>query len=356
LTLGSGPCVGVDGLSVPTGGQIDELRIADTADPNLLPPPVPVNLTAPSILASATQGDALTCQGGDWRYHPTLAFQWLRDSQPIDGATSASYTATSADVGKTLVCRVTATNAGGSASADSNGVVPAAPKPPEQQTPTTPAPVTVPAVADQTVRGDKAFSQGTSNDLYLACTKLDLLLIDVLPVGARKVAVTGTADLRLAGATADILLDGKRVGTAPIGADGSFATRVAAPTATRRKNARYQAQVGATSSQKLKLERRMVATNLTRQGSFLVLRGRITKPFATKAAPIQIERFLSCQRREIVKTSAALPTRTGNFTVRIPLPKGANAAIYRALTKVARRSGGRATAHTFTLPRAIDLT
>jgi hypothetical protein len=357
LTLGNGPCVGADGLSVQMGGKIDELRIADTADPNLLPPPVPMNLTAPSIPASATEGDALTCQGGDWRYHPTLAYQWLRDGQPIGGATSASYTATSADVGKTLVCRVTGTNSGGSGSADSNAVVPKA-KPPEQQQnpPTTPSvPVPAPAVADQTVRGEQAFSQGTSNDLYLACTKLDLLLIDVLPAGPSKVSVTGTADLRLAGATAEILLDGRRVGTAPIGADGSFATRVAAPAATRRKNARYQARVGTTSSQKLKLERRMAATSLTREGSFLVLRGKITKPFATKPAQIQVERFLSCQRQEIVKTAQALPSRGGTFAVRIPLPSGANAAIYRALTKVARHPRGPATAHTFTLPRAIDL-
>jgi hypothetical protein len=205
------------------------------------------------------------------------------------------------------------------------------------------------------VRGDAAFTEGTSNDLYLACTKLDLLLIDVLPAGGRKVSVTGTADLRLAGQTAQILLDGKRVGSARIGADGGFAAKVPAPASKSRKNARYQARVGATASQKLKLERRMVATTLTRSGSNLVLRGKVTKPFASAPAAIEVERFLSCQRQEKVAVAKVVPDRSGNFSVVIPVPAGASAAIYRALTKVPPRPRASATAPTFTLPRAIDL-
>jgi hypothetical protein len=209
--------------------------------------------------------------------------------------------------------------------------------------------------AEQTVRGDVAFSQGSSNDLYLACTKLDLLLIDVLPAGPRKVSVTGTADLRLSGQTAEILLDGKRVGTVAIGGDGNFAVKVPAPAKKRRKAARYQARVGTTASQQLKLERRMVATTLTRSGSNLVLRGTITKPFARTPAAIQVERYLSCRQREKVTIAKVLPDRRGRFAVTIPVPAGAGAAIYRALTLVPPRPSASATARTFTLPRAIDL-
>jgi hypothetical protein len=167
--------------------------------------------------------------------------------------------------------------------------------------------------------------------------------------------VTGTADLRLAGETADILLDGKRVGHAAIGADGSFAATVPAPAANRRTHARYQARIGATASQKLRLARRMVATTLTRSGSTLVLRGRITGPFAGRPAAISVQRFLSCRRQEKVAVVKVVPDRTGNFAVRIPAPSGAKAAIYRALTKVASHARGSATVPTFTLPRAIDL-
>jgi hypothetical protein len=50
-----------------------------------------------------------------------------------------------------------------------------------------------------------------------------------------------------------------------------------------------------------------------------------------------------------------VPDRSGNFAITIPLPAGANAAIYRALTMVPPRPSASATAPTFTLPRAIDL-
>ncbi len=148
LILGSSPCVGADGVSTTLTGVVDELRIADTADPNLLPPPVPVNLSAPAIPTAATEGDALTCQPGDWRYHPAFTFQWLRDGQPIDGATGSDYTATAADVGHSLSCRVKGSNAGGDATADSNAVRPSAKPvtttPPTNTPPTTTPPVTTP--------------------------------------------------------------------------------------------------------------------------------------------------------------------------------------------------------------------
>ena len=53
----------------------------------------------------------------------------------------------------------------------------------------TASPTPAPPPAVQTIRGDPAFVQGTANDLYLACTKLDLYLVDVLPAG-RRVSVT----------------------------------------------------------------------------------------------------------------------------------------------------------------------
>ena len=125
LVLGSSPCV--DALAGTNfTGVVDELRLADSADPNLLAPPTPVNLAAPSIPSAATEGDQLTCQPGDWRYHPTFTFQWLRDGQPIDGATGATYIATADDAGHSVTCRVSGSNGGGSAQADSNAVTPAA--------------------------------------------------------------------------------------------------------------------------------------------------------------------------------------------------------------------------------------
>ncbi|MBU4464225.1 MAG: Ig-like domain repeat protein, partial [Actinobacteria bacterium] len=54
----------------------------------------------------------------------TLAYQWLRDGQPIHGATGTSYKVVKADVGTTLTVRVTATADGNvnPGSAVSNGL------------------------------------------------------------------------------------------------------------------------------------------------------------------------------------------------------------------------------------------
>jgi fibronectin-binding autotransporter adhesin len=363
----SGKAYGVHTITGPPG----KVRLAPLTAP-------PANSAEPSVPASAHPGDTISCATGTWTGSPTYSFQWLRDGSPISGATAAEYTVTAGDVGKSITCRVTATNSGGSTNAESSALVPTAlptpPSDPPSNPPSTP-PSAPPALspsssasassstaspppakpAEQTVRGDVAFTQGSSNDLYLACTKLDLLLIDVLPAGARKVSVTGTADLRLAGQTAEILLDGKRVDTVAIGRDGNFAVKVPAPAKSRRKAARYQARVGTTVSQQLKLERRMVATTLTRSGSNLVLRGMITKPFARTPAAIQVERYLSCRQREKVTIARVLPDRSGRFAVTIPVPAGASAAIYRALTLVPPRPSASASAPTFTLPRAIDL-
>ena len=128
----------------------------------------------------------------------------------------------------------------------------------------------------------------------------------MLPAG-RRVAVTGAADLRLAGRTVEILLDGSRVGRAVIGPDGAFAARVAAPSRRRRARARYQARVGTTASQRLRLARRMVATTLTRSGVNLVLRGIVNPPRARRQPAIAVDRFLSCRRREGVKVPKVRP-------------------------------------------------
>jgi hypothetical protein len=89
----------------------------------------PVNTVAPAVTGTAAVGQVLTCSQGTWTGTPTptYAYQWLRGGSNISGATSSTYTVISGDSGTTLSCRVTATNAAGSASATSNGVaIPAA--------------------------------------------------------------------------------------------------------------------------------------------------------------------------------------------------------------------------------------
>ena len=168
--------------------------------------------------------------------------------------------------------------------------------------------------------------------------------------------VSGAADLRLKGRAVDILLDGKRVGTAVVGSTGAFQATVRAPSRARRTRARYQARAGAALSQNLKLDRRMVAARLTRNGNTFTLTGQVSRPFARRPATIGIQRYSSCQTKTSVAVKTVRPTASGHFSVRFPVPDAsAHALMYRAQTKVATRAGGTATQRTFTLPRAIDI-
>ncbi|MFT4123447.1 MAG: CHAP domain-containing protein [Microbacteriaceae bacterium] len=55
------------------------------------------------ISGTARQGSVLTATTGSWSpVQPTLSYQWMRDGEPISGATSASYRLKDADVGSTI--------------------------------------------------------------------------------------------------------------------------------------------------------------------------------------------------------------------------------------------------------------
>jgi hypothetical protein len=107
----------------------------------------PVNQSPPSIPASATAGDTVNCTPGTWTGSPSFGFQWLRDGSPT-GVTTTSYEIGAGDVGHTLVCRVTASNAGGSTGADSNALVPTAATPPA------PVNTSAPAIPAGATEGD----------------------------------------------------------------------------------------------------------------------------------------------------------------------------------------------------------
>jgi len=105
-------------------GQAKVAQATWDAGPFAQPPPV--NTSPPTISGTAQEGQLLTASTGTWSGSPTsYAYQWRRCDTGgaacanISGATQSTYTLASADVGSTLRVRVTATNGGGSASADS---------------------------------------------------------------------------------------------------------------------------------------------------------------------------------------------------------------------------------------------
>ena len=105
----------------------------------------PVRVADPVITGTARVGSTLTASQGQWSNTPTsFAFQWVpcpatggnptgSDCAAIGGATTQTYQVTTADVGRRLRVRVTATNADGSATSASNAtavIQAAAPPPP----------------------------------------------------------------------------------------------------------------------------------------------------------------------------------------------------------------------------------
>jgi hypothetical protein len=83
----------------------------------------PVNSVLPVITGSTVQGGVLTTTTGTWSGSPTYAYQWKRGATNV-GTNVNTYTSVAGDVGSTITVVVTATNAGGNASATSAAVGP----------------------------------------------------------------------------------------------------------------------------------------------------------------------------------------------------------------------------------------
>lgn len=72
----------------------------------------------PAITGTATVGQVLTSNTGTFTGDATItyAYQWFAGGVAISGANASTFTLTSAQLGKVMTVRVTATNASGSAS------------------------------------------------------------------------------------------------------------------------------------------------------------------------------------------------------------------------------------------------
>ncbi|MDQ3157499.1 MAG: fibronectin type III domain-containing protein [Actinomycetota bacterium] len=71
------------------------------------------NTALPSISGALSVGSTLTAGNGEWTPSgTTYAYAWSADGTPIDGATSKTYDLTSAELGKTISVKVTASKAG----------------------------------------------------------------------------------------------------------------------------------------------------------------------------------------------------------------------------------------------------
>ncbi len=88
---------------------------------NLGPSSAPSNSVAPAITGNAYVGSTLTCSTGTWLNTPIsgYSYQWKRGVTNV-GTDQNTYVPVTGDIGSTITCTVTATNAIGSTSQVSN--------------------------------------------------------------------------------------------------------------------------------------------------------------------------------------------------------------------------------------------
>jgi hypothetical protein len=94
-------------------------------------PPVNTPSAPPTISGNTSVGSTLTCSQGTWSGYPapTYMLQWYRNETAMFLAMGPNYTIRTDDIGQAITCRVTASNASGSAIAISNNTITPTPAP-----------------------------------------------------------------------------------------------------------------------------------------------------------------------------------------------------------------------------------
>lgn len=305
----------------------------------------PSRLASPAVTGAGTVGAPLTCAPGQWaqevpgsfvhRPAPTFSYRWARDGAAIDGANAATYTPTATGAHR---CAVTATNAAGTAEAESPGVDVSSAPAPGPPAPPAPAPpgsgAQTPAPAAPSITEEIAGAP-----LPLSCAGRALTILQLAPKG-RSVTVSGLTLARFAGRTVRITTSPKsRTITATVKTDGTFAAT--APLPTSRGRVRYTASIDALSSRAFSLTRQV---GLTRSGRTITL--RLPAKLARKGRVV-LSRQRTCTRRTVYKR---LTLRRGTTRIRFPRPAAGGIDLYRAV--ITTKDGARKLS--YSLPIAIS--
>jgi len=137
-------------------------EIHDFIEGSESPPRAPRGGAAIEIRGFITVGQSLTCSPGSWENSPTFTYTFINGigDQILQTGSSDTYSLTSADVGRTILCEVHAANAGGTGILRTGALPPikAAPLPPAPTpvSPVSPAPTTVPTVPVESAAGGVA--------------------------------------------------------------------------------------------------------------------------------------------------------------------------------------------------------
>ena len=151
----------------------------------------PVPVAPPTLLGTPVVGETLGCISGGFLNQPKkLIYAWLRNGAVISGATTATYTLTTADLGRAVACRITASNDAGSGDATSESLVVSNPA-------TAFAPKVSPLVASTPVR-PAAKRTTTASRYKAACkrTKSRKAISCAVSANSKKIRFKGTIRLQ----------------------------------------------------------------------------------------------------------------------------------------------------------------
>ncbi len=191
--------------------------------------------------------------------------------------------------------------------------------------------------------------------LVLKCTASKLTLTDVVQQNGH-VLLDGAAESNLAGHKVKILFDAtKLVATATVAADGLFSASAPLPPPKLRgsNSSRYLAESGSLKSLDLKLTRRLILDPPKSAAGKVSLSGQVQPPLAKPPATVLVQQQLSCGATKTV--AHFKPRASGHFTVSVPVPVGATAAIYRLSTKVRGNTTSAKLFPTDSLPEPVGL-
>lgn len=150
-------------------------------------------------------------------------------------------------------------------------------------------------------------------------------LVDIQPAGTSRrprARLVGTAATALAGRAVEVRRDGRRVGSARVGADGTIRVTVAAPKGARaRAKARYRLLVGPVRSQAAKATRQAIIIRKKRlAGGRISVRGQIRG--AKRARTLRVTGTAVCGSPG-ASTRTIRADRHGRFRVTLTPPTGA---------------------------------
>lgn len=87
------------------------LTLKVSGDPTPVAVSAPRNLVNPAIIGTAKVGAPLIVDQGVWAGALDIAYQWKAAGANISGATGPSYVPVTGDIGDTITCEITASNA-----------------------------------------------------------------------------------------------------------------------------------------------------------------------------------------------------------------------------------------------------